>query len=186
MSKDLIYLIGVPGAGKTTLMSALLSPLVEGANVRRKPLLHTIYPNGLIQLGATREAFGGTDALPMNVQPIALQFLRDTDAPAIIAEGDRLANGKFFTGAALAGWSVQVLLANVPLDIAAKRRQQRGSRQKASWVAGRVTKVRRLWEEWGSGPDAALDTTRPAVDVASDLIEGNACVRRALGVEHDM
>ena len=93
----LVYVVGYPGCGKTTAMRGALWSIDK--EVERKPCAHTIYPSGLVELGCEKDIYGGTDALPMNVQPTVVKWMKDVDIPVIVAEGDRLANRKFLNAA---------------------------------------------------------------------------------------
>lgn len=144
--RPFLYLIGPSGSGKTTAMTLALGTPGES---RVKPIGHTVYPSGAIQLGVERPTFGGTDALPLDVNPKAIQFLHETEAPALIGEGDRLANSKFFRAALEAGWELTIAYLDTPEELARQRRLKRGSTYRESWAKGRHTKARRLADEWG-------------------------------------
>lgn len=139
------YLIGQPGSGKSTLIAALTESQLPSVN--RKPFAHIEYLNGVVQLGAVRADFSGTDALAMDAQPKVLAWLQEL-APGSVAgvfgEGDRLANGKFFDAVKQLGYNLTVVLLWVPDDLAAERRAARGSAQNETWLAGRLTKVKNL------------------------------------------
>lgn len=155
--KHFLYLIGIPGSGKTTLLRACLAGLP--CRVERAPFAHTIYDRG-VQLGCEREAFGGTDALAMNVQPLVEAWLRQAPYEAIVAEGDRLANDRFFNAVEAAGWPLTVAWLATPEEHAAQRRRARGSAQNESWLRGRITKVNRLAGRWAT-PLWMLDGALP-------------------------
>lgn len=143
------YIIGQPGAGKTTLVRALTDGLHKQAVTW--PVAHIVYPDvSAIQLGADRDDFGGTDALGMSVQPKALDFLdwAQSNWHGAFAEGDRLANGKFFEAVIALGYELEVIHLDASDELAAARRAARGSTQNEGWVKGRVTKTRRLAEEY--------------------------------------
>lgn len=164
--RPLLYLIGQPGSGKSTLFRTALA----GATFteERQPFLHLDFGGG-IELGGRREQFSGTDMLAMNVQPKVIQWLNQTPARAIIAEGDRLANDSFFRAVVSAGWQLRVVLLDCPDAVAAARRAARGSNQNPSWVAGRASKVRRLAVEWVMRSADRLDATRPPAELAEQL-----------------
>lgn len=149
-TKEVVYLIGQPGAGKTTLMAALIDKLKQqGATprIREQPMRHLEFRHG-VHLG-WRGVFGGTDMLSMSIQPRVLGWLTSPQAPEIVlAEGDRLGNGKFFT--AVKGFAnLTVMELKTPNDLANQRRLARASQhnadpQTATWVQGRITKVTNL------------------------------------------
>ena len=102
----LVYLIGAPGAGKTTLMAEALG---EPSGAQASPIPHLLYPSGVVQIGAVRDAFAGTDALSMNIQPDVLRWLESRPGQVVVGEGDRLSNGGFFAGVAWAGYRLVVV-----------------------------------------------------------------------------
>jgi len=173
MTRKLLYLIGQPGAGKTTLLNAAVEdvPAIEIVGAVR--LVHYTGAAGGTgaQIGGVRPGFGGTDVLPMNAQPHVVRFLAgDCGYEHVIAEGDRLGNAKFFRAVRGAGWDLTVCHLAVPDEVAARRRDERGSTQNEAWIRGRVTKVRRLAEEWAA-PEWRLDGQRPLAELVNRLRE---------------
>lgn len=162
MVNNFLYLIGIPGAGKTSLIKATLSGLKP--TVLTKPFAHLQYVNA-IQLGANRDEFSGTDALPLNVQPIVLQWLIDNRPENVLAEGDRLGNASFFNALYALGYRLDVCLLDTSSPLAAQRRRQRGSRQNATWIKGRETKVAAL----APYVTMKLDGQLPTNDLARQL-----------------
>lgn len=166
-SGRLLYLIGEPGVGK----SAVMAELVKGRRRRLmlKPFAHTVYEDGLVQLGRERaNGFSGTDALSMSVSPTAIAALQAHYWPRIVAEGDRLAHGKFFDAAKEAGYHLEVVLLEAPQFILTKRRQARGSNQDATWLQGRATKVANVARDYAT---MTVDATVPAEEIAAKLRE---------------
>jgi hypothetical protein len=165
-----LYCVGIPGSGKSTLLAAALKGHLAVAAA--KPFAHTVYPNshGTIQLGATRAAFSGTDALPMNVQPLATAWLLSEAFPytTVIAEGDRLGNDRFFTTLSAHDWYVSIVYLNTPDAVADKRCAERGSNQNEIWIAGRRTKVRNLATTWVQ-PEWILDGCKTVDELAVQL-----------------
>lgn len=149
----LTYLIGEPGVGKTTLLAAITAEL-PGMQARR-PFARTLYDCGVVQLGENRAVFGGTDTLSMSVQPKVLDWAQMPEYPDIVAEGDRLANAKFFTGMKDLGYDLCIVHCHASSDITAERRLMRASQhsikpQDPVWLQGRQTKVKRLADEWAT------------------------------------
>lgn len=157
----LTYLIGEPGVGKTTLLNAITEGL-PGMAVRR-PFARTIYDCGVVQLGEAHPVFGGTDKLSMSVQPKVVEWAAMPDYSYIVGEGDRLANGKFFTAMRDLGYDLCIVHCVAPPEVAAERRIIRAAQagvtpQDAVWLQGRQTKVARLALEWATH---TLETNAP-------------------------
>lgn len=158
----MVYLIGVPGAGKTTLAANLLDPRddVHWHVENETPFRYTVHgwnrmPRNLqiYELGAKRNGFGGTDALGMSVQPKVIQFLSEARPERVFAEGDRLGNGKFFNAVTDLGYDLQIVLLEISEEEAARRRAVRAKAldtklQNPNWLKGRTTKVLGLAEQW--------------------------------------
>jgi hypothetical protein len=165
-NRRLTYVIGYPGSGKTAALNGGLSCM--GTTYMRHPFKHILYADGLVQLGMTRESYGGTDALPMNVQPAVVRWLGLRQPPRVVGEGDRLANGKFFHAVLLAGFNLTVVYVVVPELVAQYRAWRRGSRFADSWFRGRITKVNRLVSAWGQYI-VIVDGTAEQAAVAEEL-----------------
>jgi hypothetical protein len=168
MEKQLLYVIGIPGSGK----SALLAEFVKGHRcfTADEPFAHTVYEMGgmpVVMLGRNRKGRAGTDALSMSVQPKVVAALEAGAWPYVIGEGDRLANVGFFDAAAGAGYHVDVCLLDTAPGLAELRREQRGDAQaqNESWVKGRITKVAALAER----ATIVLDGARPLAELANEL-----------------
>jgi len=164
---NLLYIIGEPGVGKSTLMAEL----VKGRRRRlmTKPFAHTVYEGGLVQLGRERSTgFSGTDALSMSVSPQAIAALESGAWPRVLGEGDRLAHAKFFDAAKAAGYDLEVILLEAPKFVLTKRRQARGSNQDPTWLQGRATKVQNVAEKYAT---MAIDATLPVAMIAALLKE---------------
>lgn len=176
---DLVYLVGQPGAGKSTLMESLtarclrLSSTEAGRPGFERFLDPVTYDVCAIELGRRRQNFSGTDALSMSVMPLALDWIATMVTPLVLGEGDRLTSLKFLLAARDAGYVVTVPYCWVPDELAIKRRESRGSTQAQQWVAGRMTKIARvraaLADEGIASP--VLDCTQPVRSVTAQLRE---------------
>lgn len=168
----ILYIVGEPGAGKSALMKALTAPLL--AQHVQEPVPHRalrVSPfSGLhaAEIGINRDQFSGTDALSMSVQPKVLEWLEaGPPYPLLLAEGDRLGNGKFFDAVLAMGYELAVLHVWATESVVAARRAARGGRQDAKWVRGRVTKVQNLVGRYSAFP---LETRLPAMVLAQHLL----------------
>lgn len=161
-----VYVIGVPAAGKSSLLRAILpAPMA----FRVKPFAHVLYgTEGRVtaaQLGAPHPRFPGTDRLSMAVQRVAVEWLATCPAPLVIGEGDRLSTRPFLEAMALHATDAVVLWLDVPPEVAEKRCRARGSTQSDTWMRGRRTKVSRLA---AALPNVTrIDGTQPPEIVAS-------------------
>ncbi len=183
MRHTLVYLVGPPGVGKTTLMAELTKHCRRGA--RTKPFAHDhlLRPDpatGLwssdpvaIELGKQRDAFSGTDALSMSVQPLAVDWIIGRPHTLVLGEGARLATVGFLGAAAVSGYDVHLVhleASPATLDV---RRVGRGSSQSPQWMRGAETRARRIMERMDM--DATLHWLRtdeaPLYVVLHDLLK---------------
>lgn len=151
-----LYLLGAPGSGKSSLVRALSTSARGVAHKKPFPHIEWAAPGGeVVELGARREKFSGTDALPMNTQPRAVAYVDAHPGPLLLAEGDRLANDGFFKAVQAAGYTFTLVWLDPPGEWMATRRAERverdgGRLQNESWIRGRESKVNRLGLEWGA------------------------------------
>lgn len=173
--KTLAYIFGQPGSGKTTLMRALCGespPLYEASD----PVKHRCLSRkgGMFAvLGGDSYPFGGTDTLSYTAVGSADRWLSSLSACAagrvVLAEGDRLANGRFFD-VARKHYRLLLFFMRCKDVEAASRRAARASKhalplQSDSWVKGRVTKHANLAARQ---PDTiTLDAMRPPEELAA-------------------
>lgn len=146
---NVLYLIGAPASGKSTLM-AHLTLEAERTPVPNHPVPHEqlTYPDGVraVELGIRRPDFPGTDTLSMSINPTATATLTNNSwegVHTLFAEGDRLANTGFLL-TAHTHHTLTVLYLHAPPALYTARAHQRGSSQSATWMKGRATKAERL------------------------------------------
>lgn len=145
----LIYIIGRPGSGKSALLTSFVQDcgpaqlwscgLARGMQWPQRDL----YVIGIYD----GQPFPGTDRLSMTAQRDVLHWLTDLSrsqpGATVLGEGDRLANRLVFETASALGDLTLVALHATEATLTA-RCTLRGSRQNASWLAGRKTKFERL------------------------------------------
>ena len=144
-TKTLIYLIGEPGSGKSTLIREFTKDWE--AQPFKTPIPHIVYSfNGevmAVQLGADHPTFPGTDRLSYSVHAKATAFVSDSPFATIIGEGDRLTTTGFITG--VTGRNIVLVLLDAERATLAERRNTRGTEQNETWLRSRRTKVNNLW-----------------------------------------
>lgn len=176
MTKQMLYLIGEPGVGKTTISQMMFEGLPS--KVKSVPYVTwTEYHPTLCELGRQRENFGGTDALSMAAQKKVIAWLEnESNHPYVFGEGDRLANAKFFNWAQ-EHFELQIACIWGP-EIAEERRNARaaelGKEQNTTWLASRRTKIERLVEEFV--PDRLVFDAKRRPDYLANAILRNTDV----------
>lgn len=150
MKSQLLYLVGEPGSGKTTLMSKLtegLTRILLEDQPKREVLFDKKGSPVALELGYRKGTFSGTDALGMTVIEQAVPWLYRADFPIVLAEGARLANTRFLAAALDAGFETHLFLLDHPKIEAwrTKRERQLGKAQNPTWVAGARTRAHNLF-----------------------------------------
>ena len=159
MTPRMIYLVGQPGSGKSTLMAALTKGLVRspmddpGTLVPHDVLVDRVTSSVVgAEIGKQRGAFSGTDALASSIIDKAVPWVQSQPYDLLLAEGARLANKRFIQASADAGYAV--MLGLLDHDAAEGWRKKRskalGREQNPSWVKGRLTASRRLADAYPS------------------------------------
>lgn len=182
MIRELLYLTGAPGVGKSTLARELRTGWDTEVD-RHHAVPHTRLNDPRtgrtagLELGVPREEFPGTDALAMDIGPRALQFLSTAYTPFALGEGARLATRPFIGGLATAGVRVTLVRLTAGPALLEERWRARGARQNPSWRKGAATRADRLagWFTGQLGQDgfhryASIDATdRSPADVAAQV-----------------
>lgn len=149
---DLMYLLGEPGVGKSTLMAALTdgqNRIGESVVQMAKPFVFRMYSNGVMELGGRRDEFSGTDMLPLHASPLVLQFLDDYRPAYVMGEGARLGTSAFLGRCRDIGYAVHVYHLT-STGAARRRREAREHQQRKSFVKGRITSSAKVAAEFGA------------------------------------
>lgn len=182
-----LFVVGAPGIGKTTLVRALM------ARLDPRETRYLVYPKWTVAPGVFAAAghydggtFDGADTVPYNGVEAALDFWSNQladDCPLTILDGDRFSHEgvvRYFDRSSVRGQyrngpdvGVAIALLSAPDSLCQARRDARGSKQNASWVAGRVTKARRFAEGFASpaSPTIKVDASLPTLAMLADLLD---------------
>jgi gluconate kinase len=146
----LIYLIGMPGTGKSTIMKELMIRMGGWTIDKPIELLDTHISNNLRVLGkySEGEVFSGTDRLSMAVAPKAIEWLSTNPNETIIGEGDRLNNKAFFAKAKELG-ELHIIHLTVSDEERERRYKERGSEQSDKFIQTVSTKCKNIAEYFG-------------------------------------
>jgi shikimate kinase len=143
----LIYLIGLPGCGKSTVMKEFMSQYDNWKSERVIDLLDTHVSGNIRVLGKYEEGetFSGTDRLSMAVSPKAIEWVSTKPNEVIFGEGDRLNNKGFFNACD----DLTILHLTVSDEERQRRYEERGSNQPEKFIQTVRTKVSNIVEEFG-------------------------------------
>jgi ribose 1,5-bisphosphokinase PhnN len=177
---NLLYIVGPPGVGKSTLMATLTGGLHRVP--RSGPVPHDTLHRRMTppesarlvgaELGRHRDSFSGTDAMSMSIQPKAIEWIASKPYPLILGEGARLGTVGFLMAARSAGYAVDLVYLDAGEATLAQRRLGRGSDQNEQWMRGAATRARRLIERMELDARVHhLDATLP-VRVLAELVTG--------------
>jgi len=142
-----IYIIGLPGTGKTTLMKRFMKQY-DWTPHRPIDLLDSHISGNIRVLGKYEEGetFSGTDRLSMAVSPRAVEFIQSKPDEVIIGEGDRLNNKTFLSAC---GEDLTIIHLEVDDETRERRYKERGSNQSEKFIQTVRTKVSNVIDAFG-------------------------------------
>jgi GTPase SAR1 family protein len=143
-----VYLIGLPGCGKSTVMKEFMSNFSDWKQERVGDLTDSHVSGKVRVLGKYEEGetFSGTDRLSMAVSPDAIKFIESKPDEFILGEGDRLNNKGFFNAC---GDDLTIIHLTVSDSERNRRYEERGSNQPEKFIQTVRTKVNNIVEAFG-------------------------------------
>ena len=146
--RTILILGGEPASGKSTLMRRFMSEMGEWNSSEPKKTLQVLYnkKSDCYVLGKYEEGvlFAGTDRLSMSVQPVAGEFVKETQSN-IVLEGDRLFKKKFIDYImTLSDTRLMIIHVKADEDVMKNRHKDRGDDQTETFIKSRHTKVNNI------------------------------------------
>lgn len=166
MKPTVLFVVGEPGAGKTTLVRRLLEPghrpLVAGK------VKWTVSDNVVAAGTYLGGQFDGADTVPYDGARPCLEMWRDAGLARrclTIMDGDRFSNASVLAWFAQHTPPSRLVCLYLATSDAARRRAARGTNQNPTWVKGRATKARNFYDSF-PGEKFHLDSSSPPDDLA--------------------
>ncbi len=145
----ILFFVGAPGVGKTTLVRSFMDYMdgEEDTPPKRELIAKpkwTIAKDVYCAAGHyTGSMFDGADTVGYNQATVTLDYWFDrlSLTPITIFDGDRFSNKGSWEKFAPLAFVRNVVWVTAPDEVAAARRAGRGSNQNETWIKGRVTKA---------------------------------------------
>lgn len=144
----IIALGGEPATGKSTLTKKLLKcfdvPKTTAEPYQKILRFHqkeNLYFFGVYDDDA--QVFSGTDRLAMNVQPIAVEFIKNLKNSVVFFEGDRLFSNSFLEVCA-DNADLKIIFLKANHDVLAQRHVDRNDSQPEQFLKAKRTKLNNI------------------------------------------
>lgn len=171
-----VYLIGGPGVGKSTVMSALMEGWSPGGYVRFTVremfghwLSHEVLGTGAY-LGHLRPEYPGTDALSRSVQPHAVSWLATLPMLGlswVFGEGERLGNVAFLTALSAQSKLRVIHLVADPSILEERRLRRVGKPMTAVYCKAKITQAANVARLVGA---LEINANQPVQDIVDEIL----------------
>lgn len=167
----IVFVVGAPGVGKTTLLEGLLDSFDTFTHPAPKWTLSP--PFALV--GHYGQTFGGGDTLGYTQGGEAVDYLFNTLKPNddywyFFLDGDRMSSQTILSQVEQAGVKPFCLLLTATDEALEKRCSQRGSNQNPTWAKGRKTKALNFAAKFPLSRKLEIDTTALTPDMVRSML----------------
>lgn len=148
MTTKVIFVAGVPAAGKTTLFKRIRERLFAQCSEFKAGKVRGIENGQYKMLGVfDGSIFEGTDRLSMTVIDDAINYINGLNKRCVVfVEGDRLFNFRF-----LQETRASIILLDASPEVLAQRHKERGDKQTETFLQSRRTKVENFANKYHIG-----------------------------------
>lgn len=165
--RTILWIVGEPGLGKSSLVRALLPAAERGLVEKPK---WTVAGRWCAAGHYTGGKFDGADTIPYNGAAAALDFWAAAlgDKTVTILDGDRFSNASSVAQVhrLAPGARLRCVHLKGPPGLAAARRAQRGTAQNETWLRGRVTKAANFAASFPADRRLVLDAALTSEEIA--------------------
>ena len=163
----ILFIVGPPAAGKTSVARHLIEPLSKRVQKPKWTVGKSLVAAGHYM----GEMFDGSDQVQYDGVPEALEFwsVALQGYKTTLIDGDRFANSKVLQYFIARKAQCKCVHITAPPNILADRRKQRGSTQATHWLLGKATKSERFADMFSDTLHLLSD--RPSAHMAQKVME---------------
>ncbi len=170
MKPTVLWIVGEPGVGKSTLTRAILDLYGPVTNLLTDPKWTWVGTQASAPGHFHGGKFDGTDTLPISQIKTAVEFLRSSISRELcVIDGDKLST-QAAVEAVVESQARPMCVLLIGDGLAAERRIERGTDQDKSWIKGRRTKASNFWDKFPGKKMMLSPVLRPG-EVADVVME---------------
>jgi len=167
----IVFVVGAPGVGKTTLLEGLL----DGFDTFMHPAPKWTLSPPFALVGHYGQTFGGGDTLGYTQGSEAVDYMFNAlkpnrDYQYFFLDGDRMSSQAILEQVEKAGIRPYCLLLTATDQALKQRCSQRGSNQNPVWAKGRKTKAHNFAAKFPLSRKLEIDTTALSPDMVRSML----------------